>query len=142
MLELQDRSLTCALRGPLRAASLVDGFAGLLAGLFLACLPLTGLAQSLPARAAPAVELPQARPAMERQEIRAQLMLRRYTTLAAEIGARISRLPLTEGGSFTEGQLLVAFDCSLPQAQLDKADAELEAASQSYKANPSGRSTG
>ena len=97
--------------------------------------PALGWAQSPPPRLPAASELPQARPAMERQEIRAQLMPRRYTTVAAEIGARISRLPITEGGSFTEGQLLVAFDCSLPQAQLDKANAELEAASQSYTAN-------
>ena len=75
------------------------------------------------------------KPVLERQEIRAQLTPRRYTTIAAEIGARINRLPVSEGSSFTEGQLLVGFDCQLPQAQLDKANAELDAAAQSYKAN-------
>src|ERR1041384_6783792 len=39
------------------------------------------------------------------QEIRAQLSPRRYTTLAAEIGAKIQRLPIAEGGAFKQGQL-------------------------------------
>ena len=73
--------------------------------------------------------------ATERQEIRAQLLPRRYTTIAAEIGARINRLPVEEGGGFKSGQLLVAFDCTLQQAQLQKAQAELEAAQQTLKSN-------
>lgn len=68
-------------------------------------------------------------------EIRAQLTPRRYTTIAAEIGARIQQLPVTEGGRFEEGQLLVAFDCSVQQTLLDKARAELEAADATFKAN-------
>ena len=72
---------------------------------------------------------------MERQEIRAQLLPRRYTTMAAEIGARINRLPISEGGAFKAGQLLVGFDCTLQQAQLQKAQAELEGAEQTHKAN-------
>lgn len=72
---------------------------------------------------------------MERQEIRAQLLPRRYTTVAAEIGAKISRLPIAEGGAFKSGQLLVSFDCSLQQAQLQKAQAELDGAAQTLKSN-------
>jgi len=72
---------------------------------------------------------------MERQEIRAQLMPRRYTTVAAEIGAKINRLPIAEGGAFKAGQLLVAFDCSVQQAQTQKAQAELEGASHTLAAN-------
>ena len=41
------------------------------------------------------------------REIRAQLTPRRYTTVAAEIGAKVSRLPVSEGGAFRAGQLLV-----------------------------------
>ena len=41
------------------------------------------------------------------REIRAQLTPRRYTTVAAEIGAKISRLPVSEGAAFRAGQLLV-----------------------------------
>lgn len=39
------------------------------------------------------------------------------------------------GGGFKAGQILVIFDCSLQQAQLEKAKAELESAEQTYKAN-------
>lgn len=75
------------------------------------------------------------RSAMERQDIRAQLLPRRYTTVAAEIGAKVDRLPMPEGAAFRQGQLLVSFDCSLQQAQLQKAEAELEGANQTLKAN-------
>jgi RND family efflux transporter MFP subunit len=69
------------------------------------------------------------------QEIRAQLTPRRYTTLAAEVGARIQRLSVSEGGAFTEGQALVVFDCTVQQAQLDKARAELDAAQATLRSN-------
>ncbi|NIC43606.1 efflux RND transporter periplasmic adaptor subunit [Aquabacterium sp. A08] len=85
-----------------------------------------------PANAAPISE---AKPAIERQEIRAQLLPRRYTTIAAEIGAKVNRLPVSEGGAFRAGQLLVGFDCSLQQAQLQKAQAELEGAQQTHSTN-------
>ena len=76
-----------------------------------------------------------ARAGIERQEIRAQLMPRQFTTVAAEIGAKISRLPLREGESFKAGQLLVRFDCSMQQAMLRKAQADLGAAEHTHKAN-------
>lgn len=76
-----------------------------------------------------------AKPALERQEIRAQLMPRRYTTIAAEIGAKINRLPVGEGSAFRAGQALVSFDCSIQQAQLQKAHAELEGAEQTHSTN-------
>ena len=72
---------------------------------------------------------------MARQDIRAQLMPRRYTTIAAEIGAKVSGIPVGEGGAFRAGQVLVQFDCSLQRAQLEKADAELEGAEQTLKSN-------
>lgn len=75
------------------------------------------------------------RTTMERQEIRAQLMPRRYTTIAAEIGAKISTMPLQEGGAFEAGQTLVSFDCSLQQAQMGKAQAELDGTEQTLKSN-------
>ena len=76
-----------------------------------------------------------AKPALERQEIRAQLLPRRYTTIAAEIGAKISRLPVGEGSAFKAGQTLVSFDCSLQHAQLQKAQAELQGATQTHSTN-------
>jgi membrane fusion protein (multidrug efflux system) len=72
---------------------------------------------------------------LETREIRAQLSPRRYTTLAAEIGAKINRLPLSEGAAFKQGQLLVQFDCVLQQAQLAKAEAALMAADTNWRGN-------
>ena len=86
---------------------------------------------AVPAAADPLPVLPRA----DRQEIRAQLTPRRHTTLAAEIGARIRSISAAEGERFVEGQTLVGFDCSIQEAQLDKARAELEAAEATFKAN-------
>lgn len=86
---------------------------------------------------APTFAAPATKPAhsLEQRDIRAQLSPRRYTTLAAEIGAKISRLPVPEGGSFKSGQALASFDCSLQQAQLQKARGALQAAEKVYAAN-------
>ena len=86
-------------------------------------------------QAAPAVSAAPSRPAIERQEIRAQLLPRRYTTIAAEIGAKVNRLPVPEGAAFRAGQPLVSFDCTLQQALLQKAQSELEAVSQTFESN-------
>lgn len=113
----------------------------LVAGLMLAGVA-AAVAQPAPAPAVPASRpvpakqvVPAARTAIERQDIRAQLLPRRYTTVAAEIGAKIQRLPVPEGGAFRAGQLLLSFDCTLQQAQLQKAEAELDGAVQTWKAN-------
>jgi len=74
-------------------------------------------------------------PAMPKHDIRAQLMPRRYTTIAAEIGAKVSAIAVTEGGAFRAGQWLVQFDCSIQKAQLDKAQAELDGAGQTLRSN-------
>jgi len=73
--------------------------------------------------------------ALERQEIRAQLSPRRYTTLGAELGAKINRIAVKEGEHFKAGQLLVSFDCSLQSAQLQRARAALAAAERTHGAN-------
>lgn len=82
-----------------------------------------------------AVDVAPARAGIERQEIRAQLLPRQFTTLAAEIGAKVNKLPIPEGGAFKAGQALVSFDCSVQQAMLQKARAELNAAEATDKAN-------
>lgn len=114
----------------------------LFAGLSLAAAATTNAAavNAESARLPPAAQsaaLPHAsaRPGLEQREIRAQLAPRRFTTLAAEIGAKINRLSAQEGASFRQGQTLVSFDCSLPQAQLDRAKAMLSAASKTWTAN-------
>jgi membrane fusion protein (multidrug efflux system) len=68
-------------------------------------------------------------------EIRAQLTPRDFTTLAAEIGAKIERLTVREGDRFRKGQILVSFDCSLQQAQVDEARASLVAAERTVAVN-------
>jgi len=78
---------------------------------------------------------PPARMSLVRQDIRAQLNPRRYTTIAAEIGAKVATIAKTEGSAFTAGQVLVSFDCSLQLAQQEKAKAELESAEQTLRAN-------
>ena len=64
----------------------------------------------------------------ERQDMRAQLMPRRYTTLGAEIGAKVNRLGFREGERFREGDRLIEFDCSIQVAQHDRALAQQFAA--------------
>lgn len=79
--------------------------------------------------------LPSTAVSLDRREIRAQLAPVRFTTLAAEIGATISSLPVHESGRFKAGQTLVQLDCSLPQAQLAKARAMLDAAEKIWHVN-------
>lgn len=85
--------------------------------------------------AAPAAATAAPATAAAPREIRAQLAPRRYTTLSAEIGLKISRLPVPEGGAFKQGQALILFDCSLQQAQHNKAKAALSATETTWKAN-------
>jgi membrane fusion protein (multidrug efflux system) len=72
---------------------------------------------------------------LDNREIRAQLMPLRYTTIAAEIGAVIARLPVPEGERFQRGQVLVQFDCAVQNAQLTKAKAILNAAEKNWQAD-------
>ena len=96
-----------------------------------ALMPVSGgSAPSSAVASAPAVK-----PGGERQDIRAQLSPQRFTTLAAEIGAKVNRLPVSEGGSFKSGQALIVFDCSLQTAQLNKARAALSGAEKTFTVN-------
>lgn len=74
-------------------------------------------------------------PGLDRQDIRAQLSPRRYTTLAAELGAKIERIGVQEGEHFKQGQTLISFDCTLQRAQQRRAQAALIAADKTYAAN-------
>lgn len=108
----------------------------LAAGAQTAPMPSTPTAPATaPAAKKPAAALPGVGSALEQRDIRAQLAPRRYTTLAAEIGAKVQRLPVVEGAAFRQGQLLVQFDCSLQQAQLNKAQAGVDATEKTWRAN-------
>ena len=60
--------------------------------------------------------------------LRAQIKARQSTVIASEMNARIEHLKLRDGERFSEGETLVAFHCSLEEAQLNKAKAALEKA--------------
>jgi RND family efflux transporter MFP subunit len=92
-----------------------------------------GMAHAAPAPAAAPVRVERA--ALEKQDIRAQLAPRRYTTIASEIGAKISRIAVPEGASFRAGQVLVSLDCSMQQAQQQKANAVQSGAERTWSAN-------
>ena len=121
------------MRTPLFLATLLAG----LSGTAFSAEPPRPVAPA--ALVAPAVSaqnaVPAAKPAADRQDIRAQLSPRRYTTLAAEIGAKVNRLPVAEGGGFNQGQTLIVFDCSIQSAQLNKARAALSGTDRTYAAN-------
>ncbi len=70
-------------------------------------------------------------------EIRAQLQPLRYTTLSAEIPARIERFKYREGEKFKRGDPLIVLDCVFQKAQLIKARAAKDAAERTYQANKS-----
>lgn len=101
----------------------------------LSASPLLSAQTTPPSPISSATSTSVARPPSERQEIRAQLMPRRYTTIAAEIAAKINQLPVVEGDAFRAGDILVSFDCSLQQAQYQKAEAEVDSADQTFKSN-------
>ena len=100
-----------------------------------ACLLTALLSGSLPARAEDPRSDRATAAALGGQEIRAQLTPRRFATLAAEIGARISSIGFEEGATFSAGDTLVRFDCALQAANERKARAELKAAEDTLAAN-------
>lgn len=84
---------------------------------------------------APSVSVPPAKPSLEQREIRAQLSPRQYTTLAAEIAAKVAHISVQEGNTFSAGQALVLLDCAIQQAQLEKARAALSGAEKTFSSN-------
>lgn len=73
--------------------------------------------------------------AVSGDSVRVLVTPRRFTTLAAELGARVDKLPVAEGATFAAGDLLVAFECSSQSAQLARAKAALDAARKTLAAN-------
>lgn len=69
------------------------------------------------------------------QQLRAQLISRHRTLLSSEIPGRIARIPRREGESFNEGDALVELDCAMHEAQLGKAEAQLEEARAVHQVN-------
>ncbi len=71
----------------------------------------------------------------ELQPIRAQLSPVTYTTIAAELGAKVQELPFREGEQFKKGEQLVAFDCAAQRAQYQKSKASLSIAERNFNTN-------
>ena len=65
--------------------------------------------------------------------LRAQIKAKENSLISSEMNARINQLKLHDGERFTEGQTLVTFNCSLEEAQLNKAKASLEKALKNYE---------
>jgi membrane fusion protein (multidrug efflux system) len=72
---------------------------------------------------------------LEQGDLRAQLTPRKHTTLGAAMTGQIDELAVREGRSFESGATLVRFDCSLQQAQLEKANAQMAEARNIYEGN-------
>ncbi|THF67242.1 efflux RND transporter periplasmic adaptor subunit [Pseudothauera nasutitermitis] len=53
--------------------------------------------------------------------VRAQLVAVRHAVLASELAGKISSLPVREGQRFRQGETLVAYDCALHRARLERA---------------------
>lgn len=71
----------------------------------------------------------------EHQLIRAQLSAINYTTITAELGEKILKLPVRDGQKFKKGDVLVQFDCGVQQAQYDKSKAQLNIAERNALTN-------
>lgn len=52
---------------------------------------------------------------------RAQLVAVRHAVMASELAAKINSLPFREGQAFRQGDTLVAYDCALNRARLERA---------------------
>ncbi|MBP2307523.1 efflux RND transporter periplasmic adaptor subunit [Azospirillum melinis] len=68
-------------------------------------------------------------------QVRALIEARRHAVLSSEIPGRIARMSVDAGQSFKAGELLVGFDCSSYQAELDGARAQLNAAEVTARVN-------
>lgn len=66
---------------------------------------------------------------------RGVLRARDQATLSSELAGRIVEMPFSDGQTFNKGDVLVRFDCSGYQAQLNAAMAAVRAASEELKHN-------
>lgn len=65
---------------------------------------------------------------LDSASLRAQLVPTRQATLSAEMAGKLTSMKVREGQAVKAGALLAAFDCSVPKAQLDKAQIEVSMA--------------
>jgi len=77
----------------------------------------------------------QAETTTDENRIRIQLTSPDAVVLSSELAAKIADLPKREGESFKQGEKLVAFECSLYDAQLKKAQAIADSAHKLWQVN-------
>lgn len=99
-----------------------------------------GFVGSLQAAQEPVADplLPVAAPstaAADAREVRGVLHAREQAMLSSELAGRILEMPFSEGQAFHKGDVLVRFDCSAYQAQLNAAQAGVRAASEELAHN-------
>ncbi|MCM8565954.1 efflux RND transporter periplasmic adaptor subunit [Thauera linaloolentis] len=71
--------------------------------------------------AAASAALAQPAPAAAPEGLRAQLVAVRHAVISSELAGKISNLPVREGQRFRQGETLVAYDCALHRARLERA---------------------
>ena len=103
------------------------------------CCPLAVAAQAqapaAPAQSTGAIAAPaKPKPAAADGEIAALIAAGEETTLSAQMAGRIKQVKIGLGDQVRKGALLVEFDCSEQQAQLEAADAEYRAARETHLA--------
>ncbi len=69
------------------------------------------------------------------EDIHAQLVPKRFTTLSSDAAGQIERMTVREGDRFKQGQMLISLDCSLQRAQLAEARAILAGAQKASAVN-------
>ncbi len=70
---------------------------------------------------------------LEEEHIAVQVVPLRETTVVTEISGRLETLRYREGERFAEGALLAVFDCKAQSAQKERAEAQVEAASVTWR---------
>lgn len=112
----RDGLAAARIRALVHAAALTIVFAG---------EPLGGAAagQAAPDASLGGLGVPQAGISADVIEIRSHLAPRRFTTLSSQMDGKIERLEVRESDRIRKDQLLVAFDCGIQRALLDRARA-------------------
>ncbi|MBF0347128.1 MAG: efflux RND transporter periplasmic adaptor subunit [Magnetococcales bacterium] len=67
-------------------------------------------------------------------QVRVLLAAKRHTVLSSRLAGPIERMTVNDGDRFDKGRELVFMNCSVQQAELEKAQAELDAARHTWEA--------
>ena len=102
---------------------------------FLAAMAAGLALHSAPAQAQSTAALPALTPeaALAGSGARAQLVAVQQVVISSELAGRITQMPLREGQRFRKGATLIAYDCALNRARLQRASQAQTAARQKLK---------